>query len=376
VPEKYSVCLHPDERSFIHEAIHAGGKQRVRVLNRMRILYMAHNDDHTDEEIQTALATSLSTIHRIRQNFVEHGLQHAVFDSIRPGTGRKLDGKQEALLVATACSPPPKGQARWTLKLLADRLVALTDIESLSAETIRRRLREKQLKPWQKKMWCIKKLDARFVAQMEHILDLYAMPADPKRPVVNFDESLKQLVGEVKQPQAAKPGQPSRYDYHYKRLGSANLFMFFDRHRKWRHVKVTKRKTNQDFAACMKELVDEHYPEAEEIQVVLDNLSTHSEAALYATYPAEEARRLLRKLRFHYTPTHASWLNMVEIELSVLASQCLDRRIGDMETLRSEVQAWEKARNEAGASIQWLFSLEKARTKLTRAYPDLSEPLC
>lgn len=352
------------------------GAKSARVLTRARILLMADYDEHTDAQIVKALNTSESTVHRVRQRFVEEGLHDAIHDRPRPGTRKKMDAKEEAMLVATACSEPPTGFARWTLKMLADRIVALTDHDSLSAETIRRRLLEKQLKPWQKKMWCILKMGADFVAQMQHILDLYAEPDDPKRPVVNFDETLKQLVSEVRVPVPAKPGRSARYDYHYKRNGSANLFVFFDRHRRWRHVKVTARKTKQDFAHCMKDLVDIHYPKAEVVRVVMDNLSTHTQAALYATFPPAEARRILRRLEVHYTPKHASWLNMVEIEISVLASQCLDRRIPDHDMLAKEVQAWELCRNEARATIRWLFSLENARGKLQRAYPNLSKPLC
>jgi transposase len=370
---KYIVDLDHDERDTITHDLNGGGEKRVRVLNRMRVLLMADQDNHTDQQIEDALGISLSTIHRVRQRFVEEGLHDAIFDQSRPGAGRKFGAKEEALLVATACTTPPMGRNKWTLKLLADRLVALTDLDSICAETIRKRLKEKQIKPWQKKMWCIKKLDAHFVAQMEHILDLYTEPADPRRPIVNFDETLKQLVGEVRVPIAAKPGQVERYDSHYKRNGASNLFVFFDRHRCWRRVKVTARKTKQDFARCMKELVDVDYPDADVVRVVMDNLSSHSEAALYETFAPEEARRILRRLEFHFTPTHASWLNMVEIEIGVLARQCLDRRIPDAETLQTEVAAWQDARNLEAATIKWLFNLETARTKLNRAYPCLSE---
>ena len=375
MPDKFIVDLNDNERAQLLELVNSGGNKPARTLTRARILLMADNDEHTDAQIVAALHTSSSTVHRIRQRFVEDGLHDAIYDRPRPGTRRKMDGKEEALLVAVACSPPPKGRARWTLKLLADRLVALTDHDSLSAETIRRRLLEKSLKPWQKKMWCLHGLEAAFIAQMEHILDLYAQPADPKRPVVNFDETHKQLVGEVRVPVPVRPGRPARYDSHYRRNGSANLFVFFDRHRCWRHVKVTQRRANADFAVCMRELVDVHYPEAEVIRVVLDNLSIHTETALYQTFPPAEARRILRRLEFHYTPKHASWLNMVEIEIGVLVSQCLNRRIPDRDTLAEEVAAWVNERNEASATIKWLFSLEDARSKLARAYPNLSQPL-
>jgi hypothetical protein len=189
---------------------------------------------------------------------------------------------------------------------------------------------------------------------------------------VSFDESPTQLIGEVRQPIPATPGRLRRYDYEYKRNGTANLFVFLDAHRSWRKVKVTERRAADDFACCMRDLVDIHYPEAERIRVVLDNLSTHSPAALYQALPASEARRVLKRLEFHYTPKHASWLNMVEIEIGVLRRQCLDRRIESRDRLVAEIAAWEGRRNATGARINWMFSTEQARVKLAKAYPKLT----
>ena len=221
-------------------------------------------------------------------------------------------------------------------------------------------------------MWCIPQVDGEFVARMEDVLDLYAEEPDRKRPVVCFDESPTQLIGEVRQPIKAKPSQLERYDCEYKRNGTANLFIFLDAHRPWRKVKVTDNRTAIDFAACMQELVDIHFPKAERIRVVLDNLSTHTAGALYQAFPPAEARRLLNRLEFHYVPKHASWLNMVEIEIGVLRSQCLDRRIDSKERLVSEIAAWERQRNTSRARIKWMFTTEKARDKMGRAYPKLS----
>jgi hypothetical protein len=218
-------------------------------------------------------------------------------------------------------------------------------------------------------MWCIPQVDADYVARMEDVLDLYAEAPDPKRPVVCFDESPIQLIGEVRKPIPPEPGQIERYDCEYKRNGTANLFVFLDVNRPWRKVKVTERRAAEDFAACMRELADLHYPKAERIRVVLDNLSTHSPGALYQTFPADEARRVLRRLEFHYVPKHASWLNMVEIEIGVLASQCLDRRIESYTRLVAETACWERRRNAERARINWMFTTEKARAKMGRAYP-------
>ena len=272
--------------------------------------------------------------------------------------------------MATACSGPPEGRVRWILELLASEMVKLTEHGDLSRETVRRRLAENDLKPRRKDMWCIPRIDGTYVARMEDVLDLYAETPDPKRAVVCFDESPTQLIGDVRQPIPAAPGQLERYDCEYRRNGTTNLFVLLDVHRPWRRVKVTDRRTARDFAECMRDLVDIHYPQTEQVRVVLDNLSTHSPGALYDAFPAPEAHRVLRRLEFHYTPKHASWLNMVEIEIGVLRSQCLDRRIGERHHLVSEIAAWERQRNAEGARIKWMFTTDRARTKLARAYPN------
>ena len=207
---------------------------------------------------------------------------------------------------------------------------------------------------------------------MEDLLDLYAQPYDARYPVVCFDESPYQLVGEVRQPQPAQPGRAQRYDYQYERKGTCNLFMFLEPRNGWRHVEVTERRTKQDFAQCMRLLVDSYYPESELIRVVVDNLNTHTPAALYETFPPLEAHRILQRLDFHYTPKHGSWLNMVEIELSVLAGQCLDRRLPEKASVQREIAAWERQRNAAKTTVQWRFTTEEARTKLQRLYPSQS----
>jgi hypothetical protein len=273
------------------------------------------------------------------------------------------------MLVAVACSKPPAGSARWTLELLAGELVRLTSHESLSADTVGRRLREMELKPWQEKMWCIPAINAEYVARMEDVLELYAEAPDSLRPVVCFDETPRQLIGEARVPIPPEPGKPARTDYEYVRNGTANVFMFVNANEPWRHAKVTDQRTCVDFAECMRDLVDEHYPAAEKIRVVLDNLSAHSAAALYQAFEPDEARRILNKLEFHFTPKHASWLNMVEIEIGVMVGQCLDRRIADKETLTSEIAAWERRRNSEKARINWMFTVERAREKLGRVYP-------
>lgn len=365
---RYVVTLDPTEHEQLL-SITSKGKAGARKCRRANILLMAHNG-HSDSDIAQLLSAGTATVYRTKKTFVEEGLEAALNERGRAGRPRKLDGKHEALLVATACSKPPEGQSRWTLQLLADRLVVSTDLAEVSAQTVMRRLRDNELKPWQKKMWCIPKFDASFVARMEHVLDLYAQPHDPKRPIVNFDEGMKQLVEAKRESIPCKPGSPEKYDYEYRRTGTANIFLFFDRHRGWRHAKATQRKTAQDFAECMRELVDVHYRDTEVVRVVLDNLSTHSASSLYATYPPDEAQRIAKRLEFHYTPAHASWLNMVEIEIGIMNRQCLDRRISQIGHLKTELAAWQERRNRERATINWMFDVDRARTRLARAYPE------
>src|SRR5471030_2088649 len=364
---RYRVELSHAERTELR-ALLSGGKQAARKLKRAQIL-LAADAGASDEAIAASVGVGGSTVYRTKRRFVLGNLEAALSEEPRPGADRKLSGKEEALLVATACSNPPEGRARWTLELLADELVRLTEHGSLSRETVRRRLAENHLKPWRKDMWCIPQVDGEYVARMEDVLDLYAEPPDPKRPVVCFDESPVQLIGETRQPIPAEPGQLERYDCEYKRNGTANLFILLDVHRSWRRVKVTDSRAAVDFAACMRELVDVYYPDAACIRVVQDNLSTHSVGSLYEAFAPAEARRILRRLEFHYTPKHASWLNMVEIEIGALRGQCLDRRIDDPKRLICEIAAWEEQRNVAGARINWMFTTDKARAKMGRAYP-------
>jgi transposase len=208
---------------------------------------------------------------------------------------------------------------------------------------------------------------------MEDVLEVYTRPYDERFPQVCLDEKSKQLVGEVREPLALSPGRPARYDYEYEREGTANLFIVCEPLAAWRHISVTQRRTKLDWAHCIKELVDLHYPHAEKIVLVLDNLNTHTPAALYEAFVPAEARRIARKLEIHYTPKHGSWLNMAEIELSVLARQCLNQRIPDQQTLAEEVGAWEQERNAAESSIEWRFTSTDARIKLKYLYPEIVE---
>ncbi len=205
---------------------------------------------------------------------------------------------------------------------------------------------------------------------MEDVLDLYAEPYDDaKRPVVCFDERPLQLLADMRAPLPMECGQPVREDYEYERRGTVNLWMAFEPLRGWREVVVTERRTGEEFAHCLKRLLDEEYADAEVVRVVLDNLNIHTPAWFYAVFAPSEARRLVRRLEFHYTPRHGSWLNMVELEFSVLSRQCLDRRLGDIERVREEVAAWAEQRNSKRAGVEWRFRTVDARERLRRLYP-------
>ena len=206
---------------------------------------------------------------------------------------------------------------------------------------------------------------------MEDVLEVYHRPHDPDRPVVCLDETSKQLIAETRVPIPAKPGHPKRYDYEYHRNGTANLFMMFAPLEGWRHVEVTDRHTAVDYAQILKDLSDKHFPNVSQIVLVQDNLNTHKPASLYEAFPAAEARRLVERFEWHYTPKHGSWLDMAESELGVVTSQCLDRRIPDKQTLIEEVAAWEDDRNKNHTKADWHFTTADARIKLKRLYPTL-----
>ena len=376
--KKHLVTLTECERARLAQRI-AVGRGPARALTHARILLKADQGAGgpawTDAAITAALDVSTSTVERVRRRFVEQGPEAAIRRrSPRREYRRKLDGEQEAHLVALVCSAPPEGSGRWSLRLLADRMVELAYVGTLSYQTARRVLRKNELKPWRREQWVIPpKANAEFVWRMEDVLEVYTRPYDPKRPQVCMDELSKQLVADAHPSLPIQPGRPARIDYEYERNGTANLFLFCEPLQARRWVTVTDRRTSVDWAHQIRDLVEVRYPEVERIVLVLDNLNTHTPAALYEAFPPAEAKRLADKLEIHYTPKHGSWLNMAEIELSVLGRQCLDRRILDKVTLVAEVAAWQHRRNAAGGTVDWRFTTDDARVKLKRLYPSLHE---
>ena len=270
---RYIVELTSDERATLEKLV-SGGSAKVRRLKRAQIL-LACDRRILDAKIAISVKCGTATVYRAKKTFVEEGLEAALKERPRPGRERKLTGREEAILVAVACSNPPIGRARWTLQLLADEFVQFVAHDSISKSTIGRTLAEKEIKPWQKKMWCIPRVDAEFVERMEDVLDLHAEEHDPSRPVVCFDEKPYQLIGETRVPIRARAGRRERVDYEYRRNGTANIFVCVSANSSWRDAKVTEQRTNLDFAEYMRDLVDVHFPNAKRIRVVMDNLSTH-----------------------------------------------------------------------------------------------------
>ncbi|TMJ73266.1 MAG: IS630 family transposase [Alphaproteobacteria bacterium] len=375
--KRYVVRLSVEEREQLESLIRKGKSPAQRLL-KARILLKADvseaGDGWSDSKIIAALETSASMVYRVRKQLVEEGVEAVLSRKQRaaPAVPPIFDGEKEAKLIALACSKPPKGRVRWTLRLLESKVVELNIVDRASDSTNRAGVKKNLLQPHRRQHWVIPpKANSSFVAAMEDVLAVYTRPHDPDRPLVCLDETSKQLIGETRVPIPMKAGRPARCDYEYKRNGTANLFMMFAPLEGWRHVKVTDRHTAVDYAHVLKELADIHFAKAKIIVLVQDNLNIHSKASLYEAFPAPEARRLVERFEWHYTPKHGSWLDLAESELGVLSSQCLDRRIPDKQLLIEEVAAWEHDRNANHAKADWHFTTANARIKLKHLYPSI-----
>ena len=374
--KKFIVELNAQERERLNALI-SKGKAPANTILKARILLKADQAEGgpgwLDAQIVEALDTNLTMVSRVREKLVTEGLDVVLMRKKRetPPVPAIFDGEAQAKLTALACSEPPAGRARWTIRLLAEHVVERKIVDA-ALQYGRPRAKKNDLKPHLTDYWVIPpKANAAFVAAMEDVLDVYTRPHDPARPLVCLDETSKQLVAETRAPEPMQPGQPARHDYEYKRNGTANLFMLFAPLEGWRHVEVTERRTAIDFANILRDLSDIHFPTAEKIVLVQDNLNTHTPASLYEAFEPAEARRIIERFEWHYTPKHGSWLNLAESELAVLSSQCLDRRIPDAATLGSEVDAWRTRRNTHNAKANWHFTTADARVKLKSLYPSL-----
>lgn len=376
--KKYIVQLTSEQREELLHMISAG-KASARELIHARILLKADQSEQgpgwSDGQIAQALDTSLSTVARVRRLCATRSVQEAILPAASSRVrSRRLDGTGEAHLVALVCSAPPEGSARWTLRLLASTLVELGYVATISHETVRKTLLSNKLKPWIKKQWCIPtQTDAEFVYQMEDVLSVYTRPYDRARPQVCMDEINTQLLADTRDPLPMEPGKPKREDYEYVREGICNIFLACEPLTGLRYTMIAAQRTKHECAEFIRRLSDEYYRTAEKIVLVMDNLNTHTLAALYEVFPVAEARRLAQRFEVHYTPKHASWLNMAEIELSVLDRQCLSQRLPSLEVASQQVAAWTARRNRAEVTINWRFTAEDASIKLKHLYPSIGD---
>lgn len=372
---KYSVKLNREQRDHLEELVKKG-EAPARKIEHAHILLKCDKGEWgphwQDKRIEEAFGVGETLIKRVRKRFVEHGMEDALNRRKQPERPEKqrIDGKQEAQIIATICTERPQGREVWTLRVIAARSVELGIVESVSHETVRTVLKKNKLKPWQQKQWCIGPTgEGNYVYHMEDVLETYVQPYNPKEPHVCVDEGSVQFVGELREPLKMEPGKVKKVDYEYEREGFCSIFLACEPLTGKTVVHVKERRTKADFAHFIRFLVDEVYPDAERLVLVMDNLNTHTPGSLYQVFPPEEARRLTKKLEIHYTPRHGSWLNMAEIELSVLGRQALNTRLKDIASVQERVAAWQAEREAHPITINWRFTTENARIKLKRLYP-------
>lgn len=352
----YHVSLTETQAIFIRNSTKKGVLS-TKKFTRMQILWLS-SKGISDPQIAIATSSSISTIERTRKSFVTKGFEAALGQKKRRGRPPKLTAAGQELIVQLIKEQPPIGYARWTGTLIRLKIIGLGIVKSISLSTIYRFLRARKIKLHQRKKWCLSKIDEKFLERGKIVLETYHRPYDKNHPVICFDEKSYELKSHVREPLPAAPGKPRREDNEWKRHGTVNIFMFCEPQKGWRHVKITKRRTKKDFARCMKQITDVFYPKVEKITVVFDNLNTHTKQAIIDFYGEKEGGRIVDKLEFVYTPLHGSWLNMAEIELSVLSSQSLDRRIPHKKILNKEIRSWNKDRNRAFTPINWKYTVQ------------------
>jgi transposase len=374
---RYKIKLTRPERESLEALTHKGQSNAHKFVH-ARALLLCDVGAYSGEqwkvaEVADSLGVSERTVERLKHRFIEKGLDSALGPVARLApSNQRFDGRFEARLIAQACSVAPDGRARWTLRLLAQKVIELQFSPSVSVMTVQRTLKKNELHPHLSQYWKIPpKANASFVANMEDVLDLYHAPYDPLFPLVCMDESNKQLIGEVHPPIPMAPGQIRTEDHEYIRNGVADIFIEVEPLGGRRHIEITTTRTRLDWAHFINGMLTERYPLATKVRLVMDNLNTHTTASLYEAFPPEQARRLAERLEIHYTPKHGSWLNIAEIELSVLQSQCLNRRIPDIDAMRRETSTWEADRNNRSNKTEWHFCTSDARIKLKHLYPTL-----
>lgn len=356
---KYEVHLSEEEEETLTH-VTKKGKSKARKITRAWVLLKNH-EGKKYKELEDELKVSHHLIYNVRKRYCTGGLESALNEKPRPGQPKKITAEVEAKITALACETPPKGRNHWTIELIREELEDKFCI-SVSWSSVQTVLKAHCLKPWKKKTWCVPRLTERFIERMIDLLDLYGLPYDENEPVVCVDEKSKQLLDHVRAPLPLKAGFGIRVDHHYRRKGTRNLFVGIEPKGKKRVVKVTERRTKKDYARYIFELMTEHYPDAEKVHVVADNLNTHPLKCLKEELG--EDCPIFKRLVLHFTPVHASWLNQAELEIGVLERQCLNgRRFPDEETLREEVQAWARERNAQEIGINWTFTKKQAEVK-------------
>lgn len=377
--KKHHIKLDSNERELLTQLSRKQTAAVAKVQKAKALLAMDCGESGpalSDENTAKTSGLSIASLERLRKRVCEVGPMDALERSARltPPVSPKVTGEVEAKMIQIACSEPPDGFAKWTMQMIADRLIELRIVESISAETTRLRLKNNKLKPWQKESWCIpKEKDADFVAAMEDVLDVYHRPIDPNKPLVCIDEFSKQLVSEVSPPIPAQPGTPRREDYEYVREGVASGFLIAVPHLGIRQVFIGEsgRRTSADYAEALNYISDVMFPKAKTIVLVQDNLNTHCRGSIYKKFEPEKANNLCSRFEYHYTPKHGSWLNMAEIEISVLARTALDQRIPSLGEFKRITSANVEKRNRSPTPIKWSFDNEKARIKLKSLYPSV-----
>lgn len=372
-PKKYKIELTDDELKSLKSVIQKNKTSKTIRCRCQIIIDMdeSHGKVLTHEQSAKSNGVCLATVTNTVKKYFEGGID-AVTEFKRnvnsDNARRVLDGRTEARIIELACGPVPEGHSRWTIRLLEEKSRIVLDTP-VSREAIRRALKNK-LRPHKNDYWCIpSKDDAEFIACMEDVLDVYELPYNSERPVVCMDEKLYQLLDDAREPLPMRPGDNQKIDSEYVRNVTCSIFAFVEPLGGTHHVSVREHRTAFDWAEEIKYLVDVMYPDVEKIILVMDNLNTHKPASLYKRYPADEARRIIKRLEIHYTSKHGSWLDIAEIELNVMTRQCLSRRIENIANLREELAAWEVERNTVAAKVNWQFRTVDARVKLSSLYP-------
>lgn len=366
--KKRHVELSEGDRKKLRDLL-TKGTLGVRKQKRAQALLMLDNG-MSYVDCQSHLGVTNVTLSKWANRYAVDGLE-LLDDRLRGGRPLKISGEERAKVTALACSLPPEGYSRWSLRLLSDRIVELGLVDEISHTEVGRILKKNELRPHLRKQWCISQLTSEFIARMELILRLYLLPYDPTRPVVCYDERPCFLIGDTVEGFEMKPGQIEKRNYGYSKHGACCLLASIEPRTGRRFVRVRRRRRKREFARFIFRL-SELYPDADKILLVMDNLNTHHYGALYEEYDAKTAAWLMDRFEFIYTPKGASWLNMIEIEFSALSRQCLNRRIPSIGTLSSEVIAYFRDRNDKAVKINWQFSRENAREKLNRRYLEVN----